>query len=207
MTSKIVGNALYLELVANPELSEDEQKEYLGWHRSGVRQIIILPSAKIYDRLTSPVIMERIVSEYSRKAQWAFVGGERLKPMTDKELEKAIESAIESGGVSYLALQSYTTTEWDALSDSAKKESYAFAIKLKLEEYLKATKYNWESDEQVSKTAQAWQVREGKPIVVEVTEDDLKIATSYSTPQAVIRRINKVRGTLDKFPEKLVTFA
>lgn len=206
MTSKIAGNALYLELVANPELSEDEQKEYLGWRREGVRQIIILPSAKIYDKLTSPVIMERVVSEYSRKAQWDFtsVGRERLRPMTDKELEEALEGA---GQMSYLSIPKYNNTEWEALSDSAKKESYAFAIKLKLEEYLKATTYNWEGDERVSKTAQAWQVREGKPIVVEVTEDDLKIATSYSTPQAVIRRINKVRGTLDKFPEKLVTFA
>ena len=205
MTSKIVGNALYLELVANPELSEDEQKDYLGWQKTGVRQIIILPSAEIDDKIVAPVIMERIVGEYSRKAQWDFTstGRERLKPMTDKELEEALEGAE----MSYLSIPKYDNTEWEALSSSAKKESYAFTIKLKLEGYLKDTSYEWQGDERVSKSAQVWQVREGKPIVVEVTEDDLKMATGYTTPQAVIRRINKVRGTLDKFPEKLVTFA
>ena len=206
MTSKIVGNALYLELVANPELSEEDKKDYLGWQKTGVRQIIILPSAEIDDKIVAPVIMERIVGEYSRKAQWDFTstGRERLKPMTDKELEEALEGA---GQMSYLSIPKYDNTEWEALSNSAKKESYAFTIKLKLEEYLKGISYEWQGDERVSKSAQVWQVREGKPIVVEVTEDDLKMATGYTTPQAVIRRINKVRGTLDKFPEKLVTFA
>ena len=206
MTStKIAGNALYLELVANPEFDEETQRKYLGWQANGVRQVIILPSAEIEGNLVPPVIMERVVSNYSRKAQWEFfiVERELLKPMTDQELELAIKARDDN----YLTLESYTRAEWDALGNSAKKESYAFTIKLKLEGYLKATSYEWQDDKRVSSTAQAWQVREGKPIAIEVTEDDLKMAKEYTTPQAVIRRINKVRGTLDKFPPKLVSFA
>lgn len=206
MTSKIIGNALYLELVANPELSEDELNAHLSWQKTGVRQVIILPSAEIDDKLVSPVIMERVVGEYSRKAQWEFtsVGRERLKPLTDKELEELKESA---GSDSYFYLPSYDYPEWEALGNSAKKESYAFTLKIKLEGFLQSTRYEWVGESRVDRTAQAWQVREGKPIVVEITEDDLKMATANTTPQAVIRRINKVRGTLDNFPEKLVSFA
>lgn len=206
MTSKIVGNALYLELVANPELSEEEQNAHLSWQKTGVRQVIILPSAEIDDKLISPVVMERVVGEYSRKAQWEIVsvGRERLKPMTDEELASAKESA---GSDSYFYLPVYEHSEWEALGNSAKKESYAFTIKIKLEQFLQSTRYEWVGESRVARTAQSWQVREGKPIVVEVTEDDLKMAKAGTTPQAVIRRINKVRGTLDNFPEKLVTFA
>ena len=206
MTSKIVGNALYLELVANPELSDEEKNAHLSWQKTGVRQVIILPSAEIDDKLISPVIMERVVGEYSRKAQWEFtsVGRERLKPLTDQELEKLKESA---GSDSYFYLPTYEHSEWEALGNSAKKESYAFTLKIKLEGFLQSTRYEWVGESRVDRTAQAWQVREGKPIVVEITEDDLKMATAHTTPQAVIRRINKVRGTLDNFPEKLVSFA
>jgi len=50
---------------------------------------------------------------------------------------------------------------------------------------------------------QGWIVRENKTVVVEVTTDDLQIVRDSKTPQAVIRRINKVRNSLDNFPEKL----
>jgi hypothetical protein len=50
----------------------------------------------------------------------------------------------------------------------------------------------------------AWAVRDNKPIAVELTDEDYRdLIHNRKTPQAVIRRINKVRGTLDKFPDKL----
>lgn len=42
-----------------------------------------------------------------------------------------------------------------------------------------------------------------KPIVVEVTSDDIQDSIDYKTPSALVRRIQKARVSLD-FPEKLV---
>lgn len=204
MTSKIMGNALYLELVPNPELSEDDRKRYLGWQGEGVKQAIIFPAVKNESgKLTTPVIMSRNVTKYSPRAQWDFSQprnyGVKPRPLA--------EVVSDSESDSYLKLEYYSRDEWSALGSTAISESYAFSLELMLIQIMNGYNYAWEDDERVITANQVWQVREGKPIAVEFTEDDLKMVLAYTTPQAVIRRINKVRGTLDKFPEKLVSFA
>lgn len=206
MTSEIVGNALYLELVANPELSEDEQRGFLGWQSKGVKQLIVFPSVEIEGVIEPPVIMERVVSEYARKAQWDFdhIVRERLKPKTEAEMVELMNNESSY----YLSLESYSREEWDALGNTAKQESYAFTLSLKLKNHLAGSRYTYnENGERVEMSGQAWQVRDEKPIAIEFTKDERVSLRSNTTPQAVIRRINKVRGTLDKFPEKLVSFA
>jgi hypothetical protein len=64
--------------------------------------------------------------------------------------------------------------------------------------------YEGEGDERVEVVGQGWVVRDDKPFSVEITDQDIReVYKEWKTPQAVIRRINKVRGTLDKFPESL----
>lgn len=207
MTTKIIGNALYLELVANPELSEDDQKKFLGWQSEGVKQIIIFPSV---DRgsedsplRSAPIVMTRVVHSYSPRAQWDWELPRRnLKP---EPMSEVLARTAEDD--SYLQLDYYSRDEWTALSHTSKMLSHIAELELILNDQLLARTYDWEGEKREVKVSQAWQVRNNEPIVVEFTEDDHDLAIARTTPQAVIRRINKVRGTLDKFPEKLVKFA
>jgi hypothetical protein len=203
MTSKIVGNALYLELVANPALSEDDQKKFLGWQSNGVKQIIVFPSVERDEgKPTKPVIMTRIVTAHSPRAQWDWTfPNARLKPTPMDEI------VARSEGHSYLQFDQYSTDEWDALTNTSKSLSLIYELNLLIDQELLCRSYEWADDKRVVSATQGWQVRDSKPIAVEFTSDDHDQALNRITPQAVIRRINKVRATLDKFPEKLVSFA
>jgi hypothetical protein len=203
MTSKIVGNALYLELVANPELSEDEQKKFLGWQSNGVKQIIVFPSVERDEgKPTKPVIMTRIVHEHSPRAQWDWSTlNSQMKP------ELISEIIARSEDDSYLKFNYYSKDEWSALSNTSKALSLRFELEILVDQELVARSYEWLDDKRVINVSQGWQVRNNEPIAVEFTDNDHDQALNRITPQAVIRRINKVRATLDKFPEKLVSFA
>jgi hypothetical protein len=207
MTTKIIGNALYLELVANPELSEDDQKKFLGWQESGVKQVIVFPSvdrgSEASPLRSAPIVMTRVIHSYSPRAQWDW----ELPRRNVKPESLADVLARTSEDDSYLNLEYYSKDEWSALSHTSKMLSHATELGLILNDQLLARSYDWEGDKRQIKVVQAWQVRNNEPIAVEFTEDDHDLAIARTTPQAVIRRINKVRGTLDKFPEKLVKFA
>jgi hypothetical protein len=59
-------------------------------------------------------------------------------------------------------------------------------------------------DEPESSVVQAWVVRDDTPLAVEITNEDMALLHDESkTPQAVIRRINKVRESVLTFPNKL----
>jgi hypothetical protein len=100
--------------------------------------------------------------------------------------------------------KTYSKAEWDELTDRERHDSRMRSLDLILRSQILDTRYEKSGDERVEFTEQGWVVREGKPFSVEVTDQDLiEVHKDWKTPQAVIRRINKVRGTLDKFPEKL----
>lgn len=201
LAPKIVGKALYLELVANPELSEDKAKSALGWQYKGTQQVIVFPqyqddTGKIHD----PIIMRRIVSAHTPKAQWEINSvREKPKPLT-KDL-------IESSTNSYVMLDTYTRAEWDSLTDLEKHESRKLALEVSFRELLASSTSTGLTDEKgysIYEGVQAWAVRDNKPFSVELTDEDYRDIIQYrKTPQAVVRRVNKVRGTLDKFPDKL----
>jgi|LakMenEpi03Aug12_release.lakeMendotaPanAssembly.Ray.scaffolds.fasta_scaffold412521_2 hypothetical protein len=201
VSPKIVGKALYLELVANPELSEDRARSALGWQHRGTQQVIIFPqyqddTGKIHD----PIIMRRIVSSHTPKAQWEINRvSEKPKPLT-KEL-------IASSTNSYVMLDTYYKSDWDSLTEVEKHESRKLGMEIILRELLISSASTGEVDENgnsIYRGVLAWAVRDNKPIAVELTDEDYRdLIHNRKTPQAVIRRINKVRGTLDKFPDKL----
>jgi hypothetical protein len=196
---KIVGKALYLELVADIAThGEDTIKKVLGWQSKGTKQIIIFPEYQDdTGKVWGAVVMERAVSEYRPKAQWetTYLDRQRVKP-----------SEEESSHTSYVSHGRYSTSEWDSLTEREKFDSRKHALAITLKNLTLQTRWS-EADEngdQKLEAIQGYKVREDKPISVEVTDQDMTdLHMNCKTPQAVIRRINKVRDTLDKFPTKL----
>lgn len=195
-TPKIVGKALYLELVADPTLTEDEARSLCGWQHKGTKQVLIFPEYQDDSGNTyGAVIMERVISENSPRSQWEInnTSRTRLKPDSGERED-------------YSVFEHYRENEWADLTEREKFDSRKRGLELILKRAVISTTWGDPDSEgnrpRVAK--QGWVVREGKPIVVETTDQDLHDLHFLSkTPQAVIRRINKVRDTLDKFPKKL----
>ena len=202
-TPKIVGKALYLELVADPTLGEDEKRSLLGWNSNGTKQVIIFPQYQDdTGTIHEPTIMSRIVSASTPRSQWDMTPLVRcIKPKTEAEIQLVDDES--SYYKAYVNFDYYNSTEWAELTEREKYEARKFTLNMTLRQQTLDTTYVGEGDERKVVAKQGWIVREGKPISVEVTDQDMSEIISRTTPQAVIRRINKVRGTLDKFPEKL----
>lgn len=195
-TPKIVGKALYLELVPNmTDYSEDEARKLVGWQFGGTKQVIVFPQYQDDSGKThEAVVMVRTVSSYQPKAQWdfTFISGSRLG---EPDLSRADD---------YVNYPHLHHADWTALSDREKHDSMKRALAIVLKNQTVSTYTDWVDDVRHIKAGQGWEVREGKPIAVEITDQDMSDLHDHrKTPQAVIRRINKVRDTLDKFPAKL----
>lgn len=194
---KIVGKALYLELVGDSTMDKDELRSLLGWQFEGTKQLIIFPEYQDdTGKVWGAVILERLVSSYSPKAQWDFTYTDRLRP-------KVADVARDDSYVNY---NSYNNSEWDELTERERFDSRKRAIEVVLRNHTISTTYGTPDSEGNRPTIakQGWVVREGKPIAVELTDQDYAdLHLNRKTPQAVIRRINKVRESLDKFPTKL----
>jgi hypothetical protein len=195
---KIVGKALYLELVGDSSMDKDELRSLLGWQFEGTKQILIFPEYQDdTGKVWSAVVMERLVSSFSPKAQWDFTYTDRfrLKP-----------AEAHSANDSYVNYNSYSNAEWEELTEREKFDSRKRAIANLLRNYTISTTYS-EPDSEGNRSTiakQGWVVRDSKPIAVELTDQDYAdLHLNRKTPQAVIRRINKVRESLDKFPTKL----
>lgn len=199
-TPKIVGKALYLELVANPALDEDTQRSVIGWQHKGTKQILIFPqyqddTGKVHEA----VAMSRIVSEHTPRSQWDFTYLRNPKPLSTPEPEDK-----SSWHNDYFAVQTYSTSEWDELPMVERAKSKKLAVELYLRGELLGTTYEGEGDDRKSVAHQGWIVRDSKPFSVEITNEDYEdLHRNSKTPQAVIRRINKVRESISTFPNKL----
>ena len=144
------------------------------------------------------IAMVRTVSTYQPKAQWDITG------LTSTPKPKTEWLTPEEGYYSeYYKIPTYSATEWAELPEVARVASRALAVEMWLKNQVVNTGGEGSEDERFRVAKQAWAVREGKPFSVEITNEDLESLDARKTPQAVIRRINKVRDTLDKFPTKL----
>jgi hypothetical protein len=197
-TPKIVGKAIYLELVGNDTIPEDELRQLLGWQHKGTKQIILFPEYQDdTGKVWGAVVMERLISSHSPKAQWDFTYIDRLrtKPAENNDSNDH-----------YVNYNNYSNAEWADLTEREKFEARKRGLEVVLRNQVISTTYTERDSEGNRGTIakQGWVVREGKPISVELTDEDLNdLHLKSKTPQAVIRRINKVRETLDKFPAKL----
>lgn len=200
-TPKIVGKALYLELIADPTLSTDEQRSLLGWQSNGIKQVIIFPQYQDdTGEIFNPVVLSRTVSVNSPKSQWETTRvSAKLKP-------QSVETMLadpDHSDLTYIRPKTYDSAEWAVATEREKYESRKFSLDIMLRTQLIDTMWVGEDSEREIVSRQGWKVRDNKPIAIELTDQDMNEVNSGKTPQAVIRRINKVRGTLDKFPEKL----
>ncbi len=200
-TPKIVGKALYLELVADPTQDPKAVRSLLGWKSDGTKQVIIFPqyqddTGKVYE----PMILSRVVSTYSPKAQWEFSRVAQRAKLTPKD-----SSSSHYGG-HYTEFESYKGSEFDSLTEREKYEVRKHDLLLILKSILIDTDYADNPDESGERQVfakQGWVVRDNQPIVVEITDQDWAELGDRKTPQAVIRRINKVRDSISTFPNKL----
>lgn len=197
-TPKLVGKALYLELVADPNLDSDQVRSVLGWYGDkATKQVIVFPqyqddTGKVYE----PVLMSRVVSSYSPRAQWDITHMSR-------NIVKAHDP--ETNYNDYADYKNYGRDEWDEAPEREKHEARKRSLEVLLRRELLGTTYEGEGDERKLVASQGWVVRDNKPFSVEITDQDLnELHRDWKTPLAVIRRINKVRDSLDKFPTKLV---
>jgi hypothetical protein len=200
VATKIVGKAVYLELVPNPALSEDERLSACGWYgKNGTKQLIIFPEYLDESGKTlSSIIMTRIISEHSPRAQWEIHNARSLpKPLDSVEAD--------SGNASYATLATYSKDEWAELSEIGRQASKKLSLDIELRNQMNGAYYSGEAESRVVVSSQAWVIRDSKALAVEVTNEDMEMLHNESkTPQAVIRRVNKIRESVASFPTKLV---
>lgn len=200
-TPELAGKALYLEMVVNPDLDEDTQRRVASWQGiDSVKQVIIFPPyTDDTGRTSSTRIMSRQVSRTSPRAQWDWAEPTRHSYRGVAPKPVSPEASVDSD--EDIVLEYYNNDEWDLLPEVSKQEAYKLAIT----NYLKDQTLRTIRDSEGNKTlVESWVVRNGKPISVETTTQDLSEVEACKTPQAVIRRINKVRDTIAEFPKKLV---
>lgn len=199
-TPKIVGKALYLELVSNPALDEETQRSVNGWQHKGTKQILIFPEYQDdLGKVHEAVAMSRIVSEHTPRSQWDTTYLRHPKP-----LDTPVPEDKSSYYNDYFSVLTYTSEEWKELPIMAQAESKKLAIELYLRGELLGTRYVGEGDDRTTIPEQGWVVRDEKPFAVELTDEDYDdLHRKSKTPQAVIRRINKVRESISSFPNKL----
>jgi hypothetical protein len=199
-TPKIVGKALYLELVSNPALDEDTSRVVNGWQHNGTKQILIFPEYQDdLGKTHEAVAMSRIVSSHTPRSQWDTTYLRHPKPL-DTPLPEEKPAFYND----YFSVQTYSNAEWDELPIAGKAESKKLAIELYLRGEMIGTKYVGEGEDRTMVAEQGWVIRDDKPFAVEVTDEDYyDLHRNSKTPQAVIRRINKVRESISSFPNKL----
>lgn len=197
---KLAGKALYLELVPNPALSDDEKRSACGWEfNSTTRQIILFPEYQDDTGKIVPAIMySRNVSEYSPRAQWDCerVTFDQPKPLAEQKFDDPHKAYA-----GFFYLDAYSRDEWKGLTPQQQAESKSLSMALAV----KGKMFGSVMREGANEGVLAWTLRDDKPIVVELTNLDYEELESYKTPQAVVRRINKVRDSIASFPKKLPT--
>lgn len=205
---KLAGKAIYLELEVNPTLSESEKRKVSWeWDKKPTKQVVIFPSW-LDDSGTkhSAVVMHRVVSEATPRAQWGW--SERIRPSkaTSAETTSYFHEA-------YFDYQFVPKSDQGIMPEGDLLSAIALTAEIVLKKLVVDTTYRYPIDPETgepNKEAEreqyafvGWVVREDKPLAVELTDEDLNQVIHQTTPQAVVRRINKVRSAIAGFPTKL----
>lgn len=201
--TKLVGKALYLELTQDNTMSEEDLRALNGWGSTkGTKQVIIFPQYQDDTGKTFPaVLMSRVISSVTPRSQW---DRSRLHS-NPKPIDSSATDDTTGYRADYKDIETYTKEEWAELPEVAKEQSRKLALELYLRNEMLGVKYETVGEERVSTVGQGWVIRDSKPIAVEITNADMsELHDDYKTPQAVIRRITKVRESITTFPNKLV---
>lgn len=202
MTTEVVGKALYLELESSMRSSR-------------ITQLILLPSYLDNSGEQYPmIVMYRSLDEYSPRAQWDFRKIESGVSPDWKDISKLEAKSDWRGETFYepkfqitdTTVRSYWSDEekekvaiFNAMSEEDKAKHHRAGLELDLIGLL------FHKDPTTEAVTAKFMFRSPltKPLVVEVTNDDMELVTDYKTPQALIRRIQKVR-VAKGLPEKVV---
>ncbi len=193
-TPEVVGKALYIEL--KPVVDESGKGVGFWGHKDSVKQLIIMPKGLTPEgKKVKPSIWDRVVSKNYPRSQWSSVSVS-VAPTRAEFIARGEENW---GGKK---LEVPSESELDAMPDEVVGQMLTnFAEQIIHREVMySGMRYNEELDKHVDFTAQAWEIV--RQFAVEVTDKDLADVLAHKTPQAVIRRINKVRVSLG-LPEKL----
>lgn len=199
----IEGKALYLELVINSDLSHDEKRRIEYYHEhSPVKQIIVFPAWE--NALTGEKnrvrFMSRVVSTMTPRSQWEWARD--MRPITEPQ-------ADENPANDYATYESISKDDLLGMSEADKDKAGKLALEVALRRAIFDEVTTHTADpvtgdtSRVTRTVEAWVLRDEKPFVVEITNEDLQAVEQHQTPQAVIRRITKVRNSLSAYPDKL----
>ena len=182
---EVVGKAIYLEL--SPILdSEGAARVWQG--ADSILQVIISPNGiDSSGKQVKSVLYDRIISKTYPRSQWEATSVEPIQH--ESELIKHFES--EGSKTTYLSTPKIE--DFDTLSDEIKRDLYANGLAARIRALVTRSynKFNEDTKEYETETLEIWSL--SKKFAVEVTDEDLATIGSWKTPQAVIRRINKVR--------------
>lgn len=182
---EVVGKAIYLEL--SPIL-DSEGKPRVWQGADSILQVIITPNGTdSTGKQVKSVIYDRVISKTYPRSQWDSSMVEPLQ--SEAELIRHYEA--EGSKKDYLSTPKIE--DFDALSDEIKRDLYANGLSTRLRNLVARSynNFNEATQEYETTTTEIWSV--SKKFAVEVTDEDLASIGSWKTPQAVIRRINKVR--------------
>jgi hypothetical protein len=182
---EVVGKAIYLEL--SPVLDSEGRCRF--WQGIDSRlQILITPNGTDSEgRAVVGQIYNRIISPSSPRSQWER---DQVVPIAH---ESELIKHFEDSNSRYLPVPK--VEDFNTLPDEIKRDLYAngFTHKLRALVSRVSRTYNEETKEYDSAVSDDWTT--SKKFAVEVTDEDLKDIYNWKTPQAVIRRINKVRDS------------
>ena len=182
---EVVGKALYVEL--SPVLDE-EGKSPIWQGKDSIKQVIITPNGT--DDLGNSVaasVMSRIISKDYPRSQW---DSNFVVALPDNA---TLKSLAEEDTSNYFRFKGIDKDEFESYPENVKRTLFANGIAQMLRGELLRQKSTWNEERQDYDitTEPIWKV--SKKFSVEVTDEDLNKIRSFKTPQAIIRRINKVR--------------
>jgi hypothetical protein len=148
--------------------------------------------------------MSREISEQTPRSQWSF--GVGISPIGELKDDPENSTYYSQKYYDYDNLKSdeiALMSEEDVIKATIKNANLIIRREMIATKWERTPSPTGELSDPISVAYQGWVVREDKPLAIEVTDEDMKLVRHSTTPQAVIRRINKVRATIDNFPEKL----
>lgn len=182
---EVVGKAIYLEL--SPIL-DPEGKPRVWQGADSILQVIITPNGTdSTGKQVKSVMYDRIISKTYPRSQWDST---MVMPLqSEAELIRHFETQSSKN----VYLSPPKVEDFEALTDEIKRDLYTNGISARLRNLVTRSynKFNEATQEYETETLEIWSV--SKKFAVEVTDEDLVAVGSWKTPQAVIRRINKVR--------------
>ena len=182
---EVIGKALYVELTP---ILDEEGRSAIWQGKDAIKQIIITPNGN--DDLGNSVsgtIFSRIVSKDYPRSQW---DSNAIAALPDNATLKALAEDEKSN---YFYYKGFEKDEFESYPESVKRTLFANGIAQMLRGELLRQRSTWDEERQDYEitTEPIWKI--SKKFSVEVTDEDLGKIRSFKTPQAVIRRINKVR--------------